>query len=375
MKSRFVPLLAIALGSTIAFGALAAEREEDSPWSDWYLKGDFRAKAALSKTRSLLLKGQKAKDGKAAVPNNIHDANARWESYGKQADCTRPEAVNFRTADGTCNDLKGPLVGSAGVAFGRNVPPEFIDQNGDSPEKLNTPNPATVSRAFFKREQFKPIPWLNMLAASWIQFMNHDWLTHGKNMEYDGTPQTAHQVDGVASTAGTVEKTKAHGMPAGAFKREFGTKVTLNDVTHWWDGSQIYGSSQAEQDRIRGIDRARENYVRPTKLIGKIITSVGAQGREVLPLVEGFNKENNRQNQGDELTGFRDNWWVGLSMLHTLFVKEHNAIADELFNKNVDIDPRTGAFTWKNGKATKAMSPNELDEQIFQTARLINAAV
>ena len=32
--------------------------------------------------------------------------------------------------------------------------------------------------------------------------------------------------------------------------------------------------------------------------------------------------------KGVEDTGFKRNWWVGLSMLHTLFVREHNAICD-----------------------------------------------
>ena len=33
---------------------------------------------------------------------------------------------------------------------------------------------------------------------------------------------------------------------------------------------------------------------------------------------------------GVDLTGFSDNYWIGLSLLHTLFVKEHNAICDYL---------------------------------------------
>ena len=33
---------------------------------------------------------------------------------------------------------------------------------------------------------------------------------------------------------------------------------------------------------------------------------------------------------GVDLTGFTDNYWIGLSLLHTLFVKEHNAICDHL---------------------------------------------
>ena len=56
---------------------------------------------------------------------------------------------------------------------------------------------------------------------------------------------------------------------------------------------------------------------------------------------------------GVEDTGFNRNWWVGLTMLHTLFVKEHNAICDRLQSKY----PR-----WD-------------DNRLFNVARLINAAV
>ena len=36
------------------------------------------------------------------------------------------------------------------------------------------------------------------------------------------------------------------------------------------------------------------------------------------------------ERQGADLTGFNDNWWVGLSLLHNLFAREHNVICDAL---------------------------------------------
>ncbi len=102
---------------------------------------------------------------------------------------------------------------------------------------------------------------------------------------------------------------------------------SINEVTHWWDGSQIYGSDQDTQDRLRSFG------------LGKMrLTNDGT-----LP-VDGT---------GVEDTGFRRNWWVGLSMLHTLFVREHNAICDMLHEAYPDWD----------------------DNRLFNVARLINAAV
>jgi hypothetical protein len=54
-----------------------------------------------------------------------------------------------------------------------------------------------------------------------------------------------------------------------------------------------------------------------------------------------------------EKTGVTDNWWLGLSLFHQLFTLEHNAICERLH----------------------AEFPQWDDEQLFQTARLVNAAL
>ena len=53
------------------------------------------------------------------------------------------------------------------------------------------------------------------------------------------------------------------------------------------------------------------------------------------------------------LTGFSGNWWAGLSLLHTLFAREHNAICDELKRFNPDWD----------------------GDRLFDCARMVNAAL
>jgi hypothetical protein len=192
-----------------------------------------------------------------------------------------------------------------------------------------------------------------MLAAVWIQFMNHDWLTHGRNMD-----ENPYRVDAGDGTEKIVERTKENPNSPSQYKSEFGGKVTINEVTHWWDGSQIYGSSQNDQNQVRSFSR------------GKMRTAM-VNGREILPKDNRLNVADNKQNQGYEVTGFRDNWWVGLSMLHSLFVKEHNAIADMLLKKHARYDGKNKKWVWKNGKDVKSFDEKELDEQIFQTARLI----
>ncbi len=312
----------------------------DTPWTTWSEKGMIGGLRVLSGIRKGLLK------------NQLHDPHVGYFGY-KDVDCSKSYKY-FRSADGTCNDLKRPHVGAAGVAFGRNVSPEFIDLN--AAEKLMTPNPAVVSKEFFTRDEFKPVPFLNMLAAVWIQFMNHDWLTHGRNSD-----RNPHKVTGPDGVTHQIERTKEIEAKTNQYNEKFG-KISQNDVTHWWDASQIYGSSKQEQMNLRsGQD-------------GKMKTEL-VNGRELLPKIAGFNVGDNKQNQGIEATGFRDNWWIGLSMLHTLFVKEHNAIADLLKKEHAKKDAASGKWLWVNGKQKRLLNEQELDEVVFQTARLINAAI
>ncbi|MES2526414.1 MAG: peroxidase family protein [Bdellovibrionota bacterium] len=348
MKIRIIPLMVVSLAllscarnteKTIAKKAVVdtnrvpTSQDKETPWTTWSKKGTVGGLLVLKHIREELLE------------KNLHDPHIDYTGYAK-IEC--PKEPKFRTADGTCYLPETPYVGAANTAFGRNVPPEFID--AVAAEKLMTPNPKGVSQEFFTRQEFQPVPFLNMLAASWIQFMNHDWLTHGKNVEKN--PHSVHGTSEVVERTDTVNDKE--------FKKEYG-KVSNNQVTHWWDGSQIYGSNQNEQNAVRSFAK------------GKLATVI-VNGRELLPKGQ-LNVAYNKQNQGYEVTGFRDNFWVGLSMLHHLFVKEHNAIADMLYTKYVKVDKKSGKFIWRSGKHQKLLTEKEVDEEVFQTARLINAAV
>ena len=44
-------------------------------------------------------------------------------------------------------------------------------------EQLMEPSPREVSRRLLTRDPFLPATSVNTLAASWLQFMIHDWFT------------------------------------------------------------------------------------------------------------------------------------------------------------------------------------------------------
>ena len=69
-------------------------------------------------------------------------------------------------------------MGSAGCRFGRNVP---LEHTVPDSANLLVPNPRVVSRELMTRDEFQPATILNLLAASWIQFMVHDWFVHKRS--------------------------------------------------------------------------------------------------------------------------------------------------------------------------------------------------
>jgi hypothetical protein len=232
------------------------------------------------------------------------------------------EAHNVRTSDGTYNDLKCPRMGSAGMRFGRNVP---LSEAFPDTTNLLTPSPREVSLELLTRTTFQPATILNVIAAAWIQFMVHDWFVHKK-----GSWTHTHDIPLADGDPWHERPMRVPKTPADPPKVPNSTRppAYINENTHWWDGSHVYGTGPAAQASLRaGRD-------------GKILVS--PSGRLGIDPVTGL-----------EITGFTENGWVGLSLLHGLFALEHNAICDALKKHNPLWD----------------------DERLFQQARLVNSAL
>ena len=232
--------------------------------------------------------------------------------------------LTARMPQGRFNDLENPNMGSAGTRFGRNFP---LDRVYPEPEEeMLKPSPREVSLRLMTRDSFMPATIINVLAAAWIQFMVHTWVNHGGDPGDDLIDIPLPEGDSWPGGAMRVERTPADRTRTAS---EADLPPTfVNTVTHWWDGSQIYGSKADEVARLR----SGEN--------GKII--MGDDG--LLPL---------DPETGIDQTGFTSNYWIGLSVLHTLFTKEHNAICDMF----------------------RAEYPNWTDDELYNHARLVNTAL
>jgi len=252
---------------------------------------------------------------------NLVDTEEPALSVGPPPANLDPALRQYRTLDGTYDDLTCPPMGAANRRFGRNVPLEFAYPDTDN---LLVPNPRVVSRELMTRDTFKPATILNLLAAAWIQFMVHDWFVHNRSTLDEGIDIPLAPGDDWSDGTMRVPRSVPDPAPAGSTR----PPAYTNPNSHWWDASQVYGCEKALCDSLRAMAGGKLKLL-PSGL---------------LPLEAG---------SGIDHTGFTDNWWIGLAMLHTLFAREHNYLCDQL----------------------AAQHPTWTDEQLYETAKLINSAM
>jgi Animal haem peroxidase len=230
-----------------------------------------------------------------------------------------PRYLTARTLDGTYNNLDDPLMGSLGSRFGRNVPLAATVRETNPLE----PNPRLVSRELLTRKQFIPATTLNLLAGAWIQFEVHDWFSHGKN-ETDNPWLVPLDPE---------DPWPDHPMPIARTRRDpsadpAGPPTFVTDDTHWWDGSQVYGRDPAFAAALRSGEH------------GKLrIDEQGLIPEEIESHVD--------------LTGVAGNFWVGLALLHSLFMREHNTVCEMLHTAHPELS----------------------DDELYDKARLVVAAL
>lgn len=287
-----------------------------SPWVTWPALTKF---GSLGVMGALLVLSAERSD---LLKNNMFDTED-WDDKNAGVVCDQ-RSHTVRTEDGTCNILENPMEGAANVNFGRNVHPDSVYAE-NAAGTLLTPNPREVSNLIMSRgDNFKPATTLNFIATSWIQFMVHDWFDHGPRTDADPIEFPLPAGDVLGSGTMSVRRTQPDPSLHG------GESIITyeNTNTHWWDGSQLYGSNKAQNDAVRSF------------VDGKL--EVDVDGRLPTEFLS-----------GKPITGFNENWWVGLSMMHHIFTAEHNAIADMLKQNN----------------------PGASDQWIYDHARLINAAL
>jgi hypothetical protein len=331
------------------------------------------------------------------------------------------DLIRWRTVTGICNDILNPAMGSTGMLFARNVEFEstFPELGLDELTRnrhgnrlaLLEPDPQVISRLLLTRIQASPekcnngyglpndskdancdylkAPFLNVLAAYWIQFMTHDWFSHlddGHNaLQYMSTGCAAKLVDNQEQPLTAEEIAKwgcrpgdkidkayvAEDLPPDSFSSDGKTfwtrapRTSQNNNTAWWDASQMYGFDGVSRQRVK------RDPADPAKLL--IEPVAGQSGPGYLPLFAPGDPINPEWT-GQEAAAFPDNWTIGLSFLHNLFAREHNSFVAE-FRRITARTPDADCGLRDPSNPTRIIRYKDVTpDELFEIARLVVAA-
>ncbi|MGF1480759.1 MAG: peroxidase family protein [Cyanophyceae cyanobacterium] len=257
--------------------------------------------------------------------------------------------IEVRTIDGSENNQLNPSWGEANTQLLRLTSPAYQDGHsvprGGDPSTL--PSPRAISNAVAQQ----PGSITNAINASdwlwqWGQFIDHDLdlITVAEPKEPFNIPVP--QGDRFFDPDGTGHQEIPLNRSVSESDAD-GVRQQLNEITAYIDASMVYGSDEERADFLRANDGT-----------GKLKVS----DDNLLP----FNTAQLPNDGGDDANLFiagdvRANEQVGLTAVHTLFVREHNRLAAE-----IAADPELAQ------KATAADLSEE--DYIYQTARKLVGA-
>jgi hypothetical protein len=353
--------IGIILTAILAFHVLAAwyvERQKGLPWASWVpptqLRGEKRWPVRLANTAVLmivatltllnfqfnLLYARHVVVGileKSGYPPPVDKEAATFQTPS-------PAQLRFRTADGSWNNLNYPEMGKACTPLGRYVP-----ASATTPQDVyREPSVLRISDRLLKQKQFIPAATshgtINSLAFAWVNFFVHDFFSRGTEFSRTGAKQYYKLPVGDGTYVYMSKLPQDPGEKEGAHR---------SCATHWFDSSQVYGSSEAWARQLRTTTasgapgaklRVCEDGLLPRYRPWKSST----------PPLDLFCGNPEGSEDAVFLTGDspRSSLHVGLLLFHHLFVYEHNYIVDQLAQRY----------------------PQMTDDELYGTARLIVAA-
>ena len=239
-----------------------------------------------------------------------------------------------RPLDGSGNNLYRPLWGSVGTSQVRLFAPSYLDgvslPRGTYHEVAN---PRAISNALMSAQDDTPLSTHSVLFMAWGQFIDHDLVLSAESHdefwpiivpsgdEYFDPEWTGQQIipfARLASAAGTGQD----GVP----------RASVNQITPFVDASMIYGSTAKHAQTLRTLDET-----------GRLRTSSANNGEVILPVHADLSRV-----AGD----VRAHENPILASLHSLFVAEHNRIAETLLdgyqNRNWAVRALVRRTLWGN---------------------------
>lgn len=250
-----------------------------------------------------------------------------------------PVQRESRTLNGSGNNIAHPDWGAAEVSTIRIFKNAYADGSSE-PAGPERPSARAISNAVVAQTDSLP----NSKGATdflwqWGQFLDHDIIetpTIDPAEAFDIPVPIGDPHFDPAST-GTVQIPLNRSL----YEEHAGVREQINAISAYIDGSQVYGSTDARAFALRRLDGS-----------GKLKVTESNHG-DLLPYNEGGFDNAPSPTPNFFLAGdVRANEQVGLTALHTLFVREHNYWAESYAGLN----------------------PQAMDEEIYQFARMIVGA-
>ena len=285
------------------------------------LSATFAQPEANKPTRKVMVNGKIVRHIER-IPNEAESAQS----------CTRQE---FRSIDGTCNNLSSPEAnnwGAADVALFREMSsaygaPDFINELGGNCRL----SPRAISNLVVAQNGDIPSPRdLSSLVFTWGQFLDHDIdLTPEGHTEY--VPILLPANEPLFTSPIPFLRSEVYAGSGVSSPRE-----QQNIITAWIDGSQIYGSEQSRADWLRTFREGKlkvsaGNFLPYNTVDGELFTPIDPNA----PSMAGDGGGTEKVFVAGDV---RANEQPGLTSLHTLFVREHNRLCDELIASGITND-------------------------------------
>lgn len=230
------------------------------------------------------------------------------------------ESYIVRTYDGSNNNLKNPNWGRSNTPLVRKAPNAYAD--GVSTISDRTPSPREVSNAICSSSG-DVANSLNLTDMVWGfgQFLDH---------EIDLTPDNSAEPVSMITPSGDLYPGRTIPFNRSITAFNSSPREQLNKISSYIDGTNVYG-----------FDSYRAHHLRLMDGTGKLKTSTADNSEVILPL----NAESldNAQPTGSDKTTFylagdiRANENVLLTAIHTLFLREHNRLCDEIISDKPEL--------------------------------------
>ena len=287
--------------------------------------------------------------------------------------CRNYFVLVYRTTNGTCNNLFYPLNGAAGVPFARMLPSEYTDGISnpvglDQTDKFSAPWPSPRKISFtLMRDLEVESNKLTHMFMQWGQFLDHDMDLSPMFSEDECSCNVTDRCQPIPvdHNDGVYGRNSSHKGRCLKFTRSIPAcrcpehdselpRNQINQITSYIDASNVYGSTDELSARLRLFAGGL------LKQGGRTHSSKGN-----LPF------QDEKPDKGDlnffEAGDERANEQVGLTIMHTIWMREHNRIARYLGRLNPCWgDDKLYHETRKIvGAMVQAVTYNEFIPQLF----------